>query len=45
MLDWFNKTLPKKRFFFSEEFVSWKKVFSIYTRMLEFTFPREDVID
>ena len=45
MFDWFHKTLLKRRFFISEDFLSWKKARNIYTRMLEFTFPREDVID
>ena len=31
--------------FVSEDFASWKKALNIYTRMPEFTFPREDVID
>ena len=32
-------------FFVSECFASWKKARNIYTRMLEFAFPREDVVD
>ena len=32
-------------FFVSEDFASWKKACNIYTRRLEFTFPRPDGID
>ena len=46
MFDWFNQILPKDFLFFvSEYFASWKKARNIYTRMLEFAFPREDVVD
>ena len=42
MFEWF-KTLPKKHFlcFVSKDFASCKKACNIYTRMLEFTFPRK----
>ena len=32
-------------YFVCEDFASWKKARNIYTRMVEFTFPREGAID
>ena len=46
MFDWFHKMIPKNILYFvSEDFSSWKKTRNIYTSILEFIFPREDVID
>ena len=46
MFDWFHKMLPKNSFnvLLVKVFNFEKKTRSIYTRMLEFTFPRKDVI-
>ena len=45
MFDWFRKTIPKNILCFVSENVVKKKTSNIYTSILEFAFPREDVID
>ena len=48
MFGWFHKTLPENTFyvlFVKILHLEKKTTCNIYTCMLEFTFPREDVID
>ena len=40
MFDWFHGLTD---YFISEDFASWKKACNIYTHMLDFTFPRDDM--